>query len=250
MNALILAAGYATRLYPLTRDRAKPLLPVAGKPIASWVADQLVPVPELESVYVVTNHKFVAAFEEWAETYRAKHSKVTFTVVDDGSTSDADKLGAIGDIQFAVNQHRLAKNDLLIIAGDNLLDQPLTDFVEFARERPATLAVYDVKSLEAAKKYNQLTTNPAGILTEFVEKPESPTNTLCGIALYYYRPEALALLNVYLEEGNNPDQPGRFVQWLHRRLDVFTFLIHGRWYDIGSHETLAEANRIFGGPVQ
>src|SRR5262249_48626461 len=148
--------------------------------------DQLVPVQDLESVYVVTNHKFVAAFEEWAGTFRARHTKLTFTVIDDGSTSDADKLGAIGDIQFAINHHRLGKDDLLIIAGDNLLDQPLTDFVEFARERPATLAVYDVKSLEAAKKYNQLTTNPAGILTEFVEKPESPTNTLCGIALYYY----------------------------------------------------------------
>ena len=102
-----------------------------------------------------------------------------------------------------------------------------------------------MQTLEQARKYNELTTNPAGIITKFTEKPENPVSTICGIALYYYRPEVLRRLNTYIAEGNNPDQPGRFVQWLHQQIDVFTYPIAGIWYDIGSHETLAEANELF-----
>jgi glucose-1-phosphate thymidylyltransferase len=246
MNALILAAGYATRLYPLTLNKAKPLLEVAGKPIIEWVVDQLAAIPTLQSVYVVTNEKFAADFSAWTQTYRSKRNKPNFTVVNDGSTSDADKRGAIGDIHFVLRTRNIYNNDLLVVAGDNLFSQPLSDFAEFSEEHPATLGVYDVKSIDQAKKYNQLTTTPVGILTDFEEKPENPTSTICGIALYYYKPEALHLLDLYIQEGNNPDQPGRFVQWLHKKLDVFTFPIRGLWYDIGSHETLKEAEVLFG----
>jgi glucose-1-phosphate thymidylyltransferase len=255
MNALILAAGYATRLYPLTLTKAKPLLEVAGKPMIEWVTDQLVSIPSLKRIYIVTNDKFAADFIAWTQSYTpkevlssesaAKGNSVEFVVVNDGSKSDADKLGAIGDIHYVLENKQIYKDDLLVIAGDNLLSEPLTDFVNFANQHPATLGVYDVKSLDEAKKYNQLTTNPAGILTAFEEKPANPTSTICGIALYYYKPEALKLIHTYIAEGNNPDQPGRFVQWIHSRLDVFTYPIRGTWYDIGSHETLAEAGKIF-----
>ncbi|HXM01555.1 MAG TPA: sugar phosphate nucleotidyltransferase, partial [Chthoniobacterales bacterium] len=123
--------------------------------------------------------------------------------------------------------------------------ESLAGFAQFGREHPATLGVYNVKTLDQARKYNELTTNPAGIITKFTEKPENPTSTICGIALYYYRPEVLRRLNNYMAEGNNPDQPGRFVQWLHEQTDVFTYPIAGTWYDIGSHETLSEANELF-----
>lgn len=246
MNALILAAGYATRLYPLTLNKAKPLLKVAGKPIIEWVVNQLAAIPTLQSVYVVTNGKFASDFSAWTQTYRSTHQKPEFIVVNDGSTSDADKRGAIGDIHFVLRTRNIYKSDLLVVAGDNLFSEPLNDFAEFSEEHPATLGVYDVKSLDQAKKYNQLTTTPVGILTDFEEKPLDPTSTICGIALYYYTPEALHLLDLYIQEGNNPDQPGRFVQWLHKELDVFTFPIRGLWYDIGSQETLREANALFG----
>jgi glucose-1-phosphate thymidylyltransferase len=245
MNALILAAGYATRLYPLTLNKAKPLLEVAGKPIIEWVVDQLAAIPTLQSVYVVTNQKFASDFSAWTRKYQSTHGKPEFTVVNDGSTSDADKLGALGDIHFVLRTGNIRKNDLLVIAGDNLFSEPLNDFAEFSEEHPATLGVYDVKSLDQAKRYNQLTTTPVGILTDFEEKPANPTSTICGIALYYYKPEALQLLDSYIHEGNNPDQPGRFVQWLYKKLDVFTFPIRGVWFDIGSHETLEEANILF-----
>ncbi len=247
MNALILAAGYATRLYPLTLSQAKPLLPVAGKPMIERVVEHLLSISDLKMLYIVTNHKFAQQFVDWTKDYRQRNKTAKFEVLDDGSTSDADKLGAIGDIFFALEERNLYSEDILVVAGDNLFSQSLANFADFAREHPATIGVYDVRSLEEAKKYNQLTTNPAGIVTDFVEKPTHSSSTLCGIALYYYTPEALRLLKTYLLEGNNPDQPGLFVQWLHKRIDIFTYPIDGLWYDIGSHESLAEANEVFSG---
>ena len=247
MNTLILAAGYATRLYPLTLNQAKPLLPIAGKPMIERVMEHLLPIPDLKTFYIVTNHKFAQQFVDWANSYQQRNKTARLEVLDDGSTSDADKLGAIGDIFFALEKRNLYSADLLVIAGDNLFSESLANFADFAREHPATIGVYDVKSLEEAKKYNQLTTNPAGIVTNFIEKPTHSSSTLCGIALYYYSPEALRLLKTYLAEGNNPDQPGRFVQWLHKRIDIFTYPIDGLWYDIGSHESLAEASEVFSG---
>ncbi len=247
MNALILAAGYATRLYPLTLNQPKPLLPVAGKPMLQWVVEQLHGIPDLSAVFIVTNGKFAGHFAKWADGYAPQAHDLSFVVVDDGSTSDADKLGAIGDIGFTLDRHpELTREGLLIVAGDNLFSQSLRGFAEFARSRPATLGVYDVKDLALARKYNRLATNPAGVITEFEEKPENPTSTWCGIALYHYSPETLALLQTYLAEGNNPDQPGRFIAWLYPRVDVSTYPVAGLWYDVGSHESLAEANRIFG----
>jgi glucose-1-phosphate thymidylyltransferase len=247
MNALILAAGYATRLYPLTLNQAKPLLPIAGKPMIERVVEHLLPITDLKTLYIVTNHKFAQQFVDWTKDYRQRSEAPLFEVLDDGSTSDADKLGAIGDIFFALEKRNLYSTDTLVVAGDNLFSKSLANFANFAREHPATIGVYDVRSLEQAKKYNQLTTNPAGIVTDFIEKPTHSISTLCGIALYYYTPEALRLLKTYLLEGNNPDQPGRFVQWLHKRVDIFTYPIDGLWYDIGSHESLAEANKVFAG---
>ena len=120
MNILILAAGYATRLYPLTLTKAKPLLPVAGKPMIEWVLDNLAPVPDIENVYVVTNNKFAADFQAWADDYTKRQPKLHFKIINDGSMNDTDKLGAIGDINLVVNRENLAKSDLTVVAGDNL----------------------------------------------------------------------------------------------------------------------------------
>ncbi len=245
MNVLILAAGYATRLYPLTRDKAKPLLEVAGKPMIEWVLDNLAPVPDIEVVYVVTNNKFAKDFEAWAEEYRQRGSRLTLQIVNDGSTDDSDKLGAIGDINLVLTREQLATQDLIIVAGDNLFSEPLTDFVKHAKGSEATLATYDVGDLDAIKKYNNITVDQNGEITEFEEKPVKPKSTLTGIALYYFSREIVPLFTTYIAAGNNPDQPGRFIQWLYRRKRVKTFQITGTWFDIGSKETLEEANGIF-----
>jgi glucose-1-phosphate thymidylyltransferase len=245
MNALILAAGYATRLYPLTLNKAKPLLEIAGKPMIERLLDHLASVPELETIFIVTNDKFASDFQKWAAFYQKRQPSVQTKIINDGSTSDDDKLGAIGDINLVLTREDLARDDLLVIAGDNLFSEPLKDFVAFARGKPATVAVYDTGSLEAIKKYGCVTTDSNGVVTQFEEKPKDPKSTLAALALYYYSTEILPLFTTYLAAGNNPDQPGRFLQWLYTRKPVYTFQITGQWLDIGSKETLQEADKIF-----
>lgn len=245
MNVLILAAGYATRLYPLTLNKAKPLLEIAGKPMIEWLMDHLVPVPDIEAVFIVTNDKFAKDFQEWANDYQKRRPKYTFKIINDGSKSDDDKLGAIGDINFVLTRENLAFDDLLVVAGDNLFSDSLADFVDFARTTEATVAVYDVGSLETIKKYGCVMVDSDGVITRFEEKPQEPKSTLAAIALYYYSRALLPLFTTYLAAGNNPDQPGRFLQWLYTRKPVKTFQIQGLWLDIGSKESLEEANKIF-----
>jgi glucose-1-phosphate thymidylyltransferase len=245
MQALILAAGYATRLYPLTLTQPKPLLNVGGKPMLEHVIDHLAPIEGMNEVFIVTNHKFVTHFTEWSEKYRREKKKLDFKIIDDGSTNDADKLGAIGDMNLVITREKVA-GDLLVVAGDNLFDSSLAPFVEFARKKRTTvLAVYDVGDLESIKKYNSITLDPEGKITFFEEKPKNPTSTITGIALYYFPPEVVEMVKTYIAEGNNPDQPGRLIQWLYPRVPVHTWTVPGRWFDIGSKETLEEADKIF-----
>ena len=245
MKVIILAAGYATRLYPLTLTQPKPLLPVAGKPMVEHVLDNLAPIAAIDRVYVVTNAKFATHFQTWSDHYRATKSKFDFTVVNDGSTDDSNKLGAIGDINYVLTTQAV-DDDLLVVAGDNLFSDKLGEFGNFCAEKNAPVeAVYDVGNLEEIKKYNSITTDADGRITFFEEKPKHPVSTLTGIALYYYPKSTIALIKQYIAEGNNPDQPGRLVQWLYPRTAVYTWRVPGLWYDIGSKETLEEANQIF-----
>ncbi|HAB17375.1 MAG TPA: nucleotidyltransferase family protein [Verrucomicrobiota bacterium] len=245
MKVLILAAGYATRLYPLTLTQPKPLLLVAGKPMVDYVLDNLAPIEGIDHVYIVTNAKFAGHFETWAARHRAAKSGIQFTIINDGSTDDSNKLGALGDLNLVLERARL-DDDLIVVAGDNLFSESLAGFgAACKRAAGPVLGIYDVGSLDEAKKYGCVDVDSAGRLLSFVEKPANPPSTLIGIALYYYPKSVLPLIRQYIAEGNNPDQPGRFVQWLYPRLPVHTWTVPGIWYDIGSKETLEEANRIF-----
>jgi len=245
MKVIILAAGYATRLYPLTLAQPKPLLPVAGKPMIEHVLDNLAPIGGLDRIYVVTNAKFVRHFQQWSDHYRATKAKLDFTVVNDGSTDDSNKLGAIGDLHFVLTSQRV-QDDIIVVAGDNLFSRELSGFGAYCRQKQApVLAVYDVGELEQIKKFNAITLDNTGRITFFEEKPKNPTSTITGIALYFYPQAILPLIGQYVAQGNNPDQPGRLIQWLYPRTPVFTWRVPGTWYDIGSKESLEEANRIF-----
>src|SRR5256714_6614941 len=193
MKVIILAAGYATRLYPLTLTQPKPRLPVAGQPMIEYVLDNLAPIGGLDRIYVVTNAKFAAHFQRWADGYRARKAKLDFTIVNDGSTDDSNKLGAIGDLHLVLTREHV-DDDVIVVAGDNLFSEKLSDFGRFCREKNApVLAVYDVKDLEQIKKYNAITLAADGRLTFFEEKPKKPSRTVTGIALYFYPPSALSL---------------------------------------------------------
>lgn len=247
MTVIILAAGYATRLYPLTLTQPKPLLLVAGRPMIEYVLDSLAPIDGLERVCIVTNARFAGHFQQWADRRPSGPApRMQFTIVNDGSTDDSNKLGAIGDLHLVLTRERI-DDDIIVVAGDNLFSESLGDFGKFARAANApVLAVYDVGKLEEIKKFNAITLGADGRITFFEEKPKNPASTLTGIALYYYPKSSLALIKQYVAEGHNPDQPGRLVQWMYPRTPFYTWKVPGLWYDIGSKETLEEANRIFG----
>jgi glucose-1-phosphate thymidylyltransferase len=241
MKAVILAAGYATRLYPLTLDRPKALLPVGGRPILDHLLDRLGEIRGLDEIHVVTNSKFAEAFREWAGGPGRG-----VRIVDDGTLDEQTRLGAIGDLELAIRREAI-DDDLLVLAGDNLFSESFAPFAEFGREKGSpALGVYDVGDLEVVRgRYNAIELDGDDRVVFFEEKPERPTSTLTGIALYFYPRESLSLVSRYLEEGNNPDQPGRLVQWLYPQIPVYAWRVRGRWYDIGSEETLTEADRAF-----
>jgi glucose-1-phosphate thymidylyltransferase len=245
VKLIILAAGYATRLYPLTLDKPKPLLEVAGKPMIEHVLASLGNVPQIDRVYVVTNAKFAGHFERWAESYTAGRGGTSIVTINDGTTDDTNKLGAIGDLHLVLTRENI-EDDVIVVAGDNLFDSGLEGFAQFCLRRDApAVGVYDVGDLEEIKKYNNIGTDAEGRIISFEEKPSQPVSTVTAIALYFYPKSVLPLIRQYIEEGNNPDQPGRLVQWMYERTPFYTWSVPGRWYDIGSKETLAEADRVF-----
>jgi glucose-1-phosphate thymidylyltransferase len=242
VKAVILAAGYATRLYPLTLDRPKALLEVGGRPMLDRLLEQVDGVDGLDEVYVATNSKFADAFREWS----AGRSGLPVRIVDDGTVDEESRLGAIGDLDLAIREAGL-DDDLLVLAGDNLFSESLTPFPAFAIAKGgAALGVYDVGDLEAIRRYAVIELDADDRVTRLEEKPDEPRSTLAGIALYFYPRSVLDFVARYLAEGNNPDQPGRLVQWLYPRTPVYGWRVPGRWYDVGSKETLAEADEAFG----
>jgi glucose-1-phosphate thymidylyltransferase len=233
MKGLILAAGYATRLRPLTDDVPKMLLPLVGRPMLDYLLDKIREVEEIDELHLVTNAKFAPAFRDWAPE--------DVTVHDDGTTSNEDRLGAVGDIHFVG-----LDDDLLVVAGDNLFDYSLADYEAYWRGKGgSSVAVHDVGDLELAKKYGIVDVDANDRITNFVEKPEEPPTTLCATATYLYTRDHARLVGTYLEEGNPPDQPGHYVAWLHKREPVYAYRLPGEWFDIGDiHQLLEADNRM------
>lgn len=243
MRAIVLAAGYATRLYPLTETIAKPLLPVAGEPLVDRLVAKLQAVPGLAGIHVVTNAKFAALFADWA---RATPSAVPLHVHDDGTSTDESRLGAIGDIRFVIEQAAIEHEDLIVVAGDNLFDFDLTELVRFATTRGGSaVAVYEHPDRSILSQYGIVDADDDDRVTRFLEKPEQPPSNLVATATYVFRSDHVALIGDYLAEGNSPDQPGRFVAWLQERRPVYAFRFPGEWIDIGDLGQLLDAdNRL------
>jgi glucose-1-phosphate thymidylyltransferase len=200
--------------------------------MVDWIVDRIREVDDVDEVHVVTNAKFAPAFRAWAPAGVVVH--------DDGTTSEDDRLGAIGDIAFV----DLAGDDLLVVAGDNLFDFSLRDFVAFrrAKGRASAVALYDVGDRELARKYGIVELGEGDRVVGFLEKPEEPRSTLAATATYVFHRDHVALVRRYLEEGNSPDQPGRFVAWLHAREPVYGYRFEGEWLDIGDRDQLREAD--------
>ncbi len=241
MKAIILAAGYATRLRPLTETRAKPLLPLAGRPLIDYVYDKIEEVPEVDQLHVVTNARFAEGFRQWAGAHRGR---LTPVIHDDGTTTNENRLGAIGDIQFTVEHGGLAGDDLLIVAGDNLFDFSLAEYAGFWRSKGdgSCIALYECPDPRLVSQYSVVELGPNDRVVSFTEKPPEPKSNLVGIATYLYRAAHAALIPTYIQEGNSPDAPGNLVAWLHKRAPVYGYRFSGDWVDIGDKTQLLEAD--------
>jgi len=226
-------------LRPLTDTWAKELLPVGGKPILTSIVESIQTVPDVDEVHVVTNVHKAPAFVEWAQGRDV-------TVHDDGTSTNEDRLGAIGDMQFVIERAGI-DDDLLVIAGDNLFEFDLSEFVRYWRSKgiASAIAVRDVGTRELAQRYGIVDLGDDGRVLDFVEKPEDPPSTLAATATYLYHRAHVPLVRTYLDDGNPPDQPGRLVGWLYQREPVYGWAFDAGWYDIGDHEQLLEAdNRL------
>ena len=196
--------------------------------------------PAIESITVVCNGAHFDQFHTWAQRAQDLLS-LPLRLINDRSTSPENKLGAIGDLAFAIEHGNLHGRDLAVVAGDTLFSQSQHRFIDQSLGKPCTTAIYNTGNLETVKRIASVTVDDSGLLKSFIEKPANPTSSLGGIALYYFRADTLPYIFDYLAEGNNPDQAGHLIAWLMRRVPTFGFAIKGSWIDVGTPETYAEA---------
>lgn len=238
MKCLFLAAGYATRLYPLTENFPKPLLEVAGKPILDWLIDDMVQTGLVDEFIVISNHKFADIFRDWGQ-------KKGVSILDDGTSTNETRLGAVKDIQFAIDQLQL-DDDLLVMAGDNLLDFSLKGFIEYGREKKATCVMRYYEADEAKlHKSGVAEVDEDGRLMGMEEKPAQPKSHWCLPAFYYYTREDSHRIQHAIDAGCGTDAPGSFIAWLCKQAAVYAWEMPGRRYDIGNLESYEEVKKRF-----
>lgn len=245
MIAILLVAGYATRLYPLTVNTPKPLLPVAGRAMLDYIVDEIDTLPDITRIVLISNHRFATHFEEWAEVRREVNPNTPIVVLDDGTTDNQTRLGAIGDIQFAIDKLGI-DDDVVIVAGDNLFTYRMKDMYDFFRETGKDMLVaVRVDEADQLKKLAVASLDEDGKVLKMVEKPEEPESNTAIYATYFYRKETLPLIREYLDEGNTPDAPGNFPSWLYKRQDVYAFRADGTCIDIGTPENYRDVCERF-----
>lgn len=243
MKAIVLAAGYAVRLRPLTLNRPKPLLEVAGKSIIEYAINKLEELEIVDKIYIITNDKFSQNFGDWLINF---NSKKPIEIVNDGTKSNDDRLGALGDIHYILNTKKISE-DIIVIASDNIFDFSLQDVTNlFTKIKSNIIVLHDVKDLELAKKYGVVAVEK-NVVVSFEEKPIRPRSTLISTGIYIFPKKTLPLIKEYVDQGNNPDKTGDFIGWLYKKDEVYSYSTDQVWYDIGSFEQLEKANKHYKG---
>ncbi|AMB99065.1 hypothetical protein AWM75_03190 [Aerococcus urinaehominis] len=242
MKALILAAGYATRLYPLTENTPKPLLEVAGKTILDYIVEKLDQVNEIDEIIIVTNDKFAGHFQAWVD--QADYSK-PFKVINDGTLSNDSRLGAIGDIQFVVDQTGL-HDDLMVLAGDNLFHFALSDFADFFTAKGTdVIAAYEESDHQQLLRSGVVKVDDNNQALAFEEKSSQPMSNLSVPTFYIFQADTLDLIQTYLDQGGNPDAPGHFIPYLIDHKPVNVYIFTGGRHDIGTVDSYRQVQALY-----
>jgi len=242
MKSIILAAGYATRLYPLTIVKPKALLPLVGKPILDYIVEEITTINEIDEIIIVSNHKFYEHFSKWAES--ASYD-VKLNVVDDNTISDDDKLGAVGDIPLVIDKCGIDE-DTLIIAGDTFFTFKLKDFYDYHKSVDSDCILCKrIKHKDDLKRIGVVQLDCNNKVIGMEEKPSKPKSDTAAFAAYIYSADTVGMIKQYLAEGNNPDAPGFLPSWLHSRKDLYRYVFEGECYDIGTPLSYREVNDIF-----
>ena len=242
MKCLILAAGYATRLYPLTENFPKPLLEVQGKTILDWLIEDIDTLGAVDEYVVISNHKFAHHFESWA---KAKSQKVT--VLDDGTETNEGRLGAVKDVKFALDKLSIG-DDVLIIAGDNLLNFSLTRFIEYARKKNASAVMrYFEKDTARLRKSGVAEIDSDDRIIALTEKPQEPKSNWCCPPFYFYKAADIARIDAALADGCGYDAPGSYVAWICQKTTVYAMEMPGKRYDIGNLESYEKVKKEYKG---
>jgi len=245
MKCVILAAGYATRLYPLTENFPKPLLKVGEKTILDWLLEDIHTCGLVDEYIVISNHKFAHHFQEWASVHT-----LPITIVDDGTSTNETRLGAVCDIQYAIDQLKL-DDDLLVIAGDNVLDFSLVSFINYAKEKntSCTMRYYEAD----AKRLTKSGVSEIGnddVLLSLEEKPEQPKSNWCTPPFYFYKAEDVQKIKTAIAEGCGTDAPGSLVAWMCKHSVVHSMEMPGSRYDIGNLESYQQVQETYRGIVK
>lgn len=238
MKAIILAAGYATRLYPITENFSKALLPIDGKPIISYITENLYKVKEIDEIYVVTNELFYNNFLNWKTLYNFDR----VTIINDHTDSNDTKLGAIGDIKYVIDNQQI-DDETLIIAGDTFFEFELKDFTEYYLKNKISAACIKQETEKDLTRFGIAELKDNKIIN-IEEKPVHPKSNNIVYACYIYNKSDLKLIDEYLNSGNSPDAPGHYISWLCKRREIQAFIINGYCLDIGTHESYSEAQNI------
>ena len=238
MKVLILAAGYGTRLYPLTIDTPKPLIKINSKSLIDILVGKAKDAG-IGDITVVTNDKFYHNFLEWSKNYSC------VDVVNDNTKTPEQRLGAIGDIEFALDKNKISE-DILVLGGDNLFSWDLKGFSEFVSKiNKPTVGLYDVKDLLRAQRFGIVEVDKNNKILSFEEKPKNPKTTLAGTCIYFLPKNSLGLLSKYGSGGQDKDTTGQYISWLCAQTDVYGYAFEGLWLDIGHKDALDQARKGF-----
>ncbi len=244
MKAIVLAAGYATRLYPLTIDKPKALLPIAGKPILNHIVEKLEEISEINEIFIITNDKFYMNFIYWL-TQNEKNFGKKIEILNDGTTSNETRLGGVGDLEFVIKEKKI-DDDILVLACDNLFEDSLIDLIEFFKKKRTIInAIFELEEKEEAKKFGVVEIDKEGKIIEFEEKPQEPKTNLISGAIYIFPKESLKNMEGYMKNDKPKDGPGFLIQNFCKKQEVCAFIFKGKWFDIGCKEDYEKVQKIW-----